>query len=124
MKENISKKDSNIIILVFGIPFIILIGFMISSIFSGNSLNERIKMDNLSENVHGIIDSLYFDTQNHNVKFAIINLKQKFPINRKWERYIEVGDSISKNKNSFIVEIYKQKKTKIILDYRDTYKKK
>ncbi len=123
MKENISKKDNTIVLLVFGIPFLFLLGFMLYSIYSAPSLTELIKKDNLAENVHGTVDSLYLDVQNHNTKFAILRGEKKIPIFGNWERYIEVGDSISKNKNSFIFEVYKKNKTKIVLDYRDTYKK-
>lgn len=123
MKENISKKDNTIVLLVFGIPLLFLIGFVLYSICSGPSVIELIKKDNLAENVHGTVDSLYLDVQNHNTKFAILRDKKEIPIFGNWERYIEVGDSISKNKNSFIFEVYKKNKTKIVLDYRDTYKK-
>ena len=123
MRENISKNDSAIVYLVFGIPLLFLIGYMLYSLVSGPSLHERIKRRNLDEDIHGTVDSLYFNIQNHGITFAILKDQREIPINGGWERFIEVGDSISKNKNSFIFQIYKKNKTKIVLDYRDTYKK-
>ena len=123
MRENISQKDSIIIYLIFGVPTLFLIGYMLFTTIAGPSLHEHIKLRNLAEDTHATVDSLYLDIQNHNITFAIFKDRKQIPINGGWERYVEVGDSISKNKNSFIFEVYKKNKTKIVLDYRDTYKK-
>ena len=97
---------------------------MIYSIFTGPSTVERTLSDKLAQNVHSKVDSLYFDIQNHNVKFAVLRDKQEFAIFRNWEQYIAVGDSISKNKNSLLLKIYKKNKATITLNYRDSYKLK
>jgi len=123
MKENISKLDNKIVSLVFIIPCIFLIGFFIYSIFTGPSTVELILRDKLAENVHSKVDSLYFDIQNHNIKYAVLRNNEKFAIFRNWERYIDVGDSLSKNKNSFLLKIYKKNEAVMILNYRDNYKK-
>lgn len=122
MRENISKLDNKIVSLVFIIPCLFLVGFVVYSIATSPGLTELIKKRDLDENIHGVIDSLYLDVQNHNTTYAILSDKKEFPINGNWEQHIDVGDSISKNKNSFIFKIFKKNKTKIILDYRSTYK--
>ena len=123
MKENISKLDNKIASFVFIIPTIFLVTFFIYSIFTGPSTVELILKDALAENVHGKVDSLYFDIQNHNVKYAVLKNDEKYAIFRNWERYIDVGDSISKNKNSFLLKIYKKNKAVMTLNYKDNYKK-
>ncbi len=124
MKKNlISKKDSRIIYFVFGAPILVLIGFVVYTAITGPGTQELIMAEDLAEDFTGRIDSLYFDERNHNVKTAMLNNSQLYPIYRNWERYIEVGDSVSKKKGSFLLEIYKKNNTRMTLDYRDTYKK-
>ncbi len=122
-RDLISKKDSKIIYFVFGIPLLVLIGFVAYTALTGPSVQEVIKADNLALNFTGRIDSMYFDKRNHNGKYAILQNEQICPIIRSWEHYIEVGDSLSKQQGSFLLEVYKKNKKKMILDYRDTYKK-
>ena len=86
-------------------------------------MQELIKADNLAENFTGRVDSLYFDQKNHNVKYAVLQNVQKIPVLMIWERYIAVGDSFPKQKGSFAWEVYKKKSNKMVLDYRDPYKK-
>lgn len=71
----------------------------------------------------GKVDTLYYEVQNHGVKIAQLNDGYKCEIFSLWERYIDVGDSLSKKKGAFKVHIYKKDGKEIILDYRDTYKK-
>jgi hypothetical protein len=122
MRENISKLDNKILSLVFLIPCLFLVGFMLHSIFSGPSTVKLILKDNLAENVHGKVDSLYFDIDNHNVKFAVLRDHKEFAIFRTWERYIDIGDSISKNRNSLLLKVYKKNKATITLKYQDNFK--
>lgn len=124
MKKNlISKKDSRIIYFVFGAPILVLIGFVVYTAITGPGTQELIMAEDLAEDFTGRIDSLYFDERNHNVKTAMLNNSQLYPIYRNWERYIEVSDSVSKKKGSFLLEVYKKNNTRMTLDYRDTYKK-
>lgn len=121
--EVISKTDNRIIYSVFGVPMLVLIGFAVYTTFFGPARSELIRKDHLSENFSGRVDSLYFDERNHNVKYAVLNDGQLYPIYRNWERQIGIGDSLFKKKGSFLVEVYKRNKTKLTLDYRNTYKK-
>lgn len=121
--EMIPKKDSVIIYFVFGIPMLLLIGFALFTMLHGPSKNELIVIDDLSEGFTGKVDSMYFDERNHNVMTAILDNVRLYPIYRNWEYQIEIGDSLSKKKGSFFLEVYKKNKTKLTLDYRDTYKK-
>ena len=65
---------------------------------------------------------MYFDIDNHNVKYVVSSTKMKFAILRRWEPYIEVGDSISKKRNSFLLKVYKKSGNRMVFDYRDNYK--
>jgi len=121
--EKIPKKDNAIIYFIMAIPICFLIFCFSRSAIFGPSTVELIQQDNLMEHFHGKIDSLYFDRENHNVKYAESKNKDKYPIFRNWEAYIQLGDSLSKNKNSFKLEIFKRNGSKIVFDYRDNYKK-
>lgn len=85
--------------------------------------SELIKENNLNENFIGRVDSLYFEKQNHNVKIGLLSGGYKYQIFRQWERYIQVGDSLSKERKSFILNVYKKNGESITLDYQSTYKK-
>lgn len=101
---------------------LILIGFVAYTAITTMSTQELIVVDNLSEDFTGQVDSLYFDERNHNVKMALLTNDLLYPVYRNWEQYIEIGDSLSKKKGSFLLEVYKRNNTRMILDYRDTYK--
>jgi hypothetical protein len=122
-KELISDTDNKIVYFVFGLPVLMLFGIVFYTSITGPSLQELIIADDLAENFNGKVESLYYDKRNHNVKYATFKNGQKYAVFRNWERYIEVGDSLSKQKDSFFLEIYKKNNEKKILDYRDTYKK-
>lgn len=117
-----SKKDNLIIYLVFGIPLLVLIFYGVQSMFYGPTRNERMLKDDANQHFAGRIESFYFDKNNHNGKYAILRNNETCPISRPWERYIEVGDSLSKKKDSFFLIIYKKDHKKLILDYREIYK--
>lgn len=117
-----SRGDSRIVYFVFGAPMLILIGFVAYTAITTMSTQELIVVDNLSEDFTGQVDSLYFDERNHNVKMALLTNDLLYPVYRNWEQYIEIGDSLSKKKGSFLLEVYKRNNTRMILDYRDTYK--
>lgn len=121
-KELISKKDNIIIYCVFGLPMLVLVVFVLYTTFSGPSREELRIQDDVSLSFNGRVDSMYFDERNHNGKYAVLNTNQIFPIYRNWEHNIHVGDSLSKEKGTFLLEIYKKNKTKITLNYMDTYK--
>lgn len=121
-KELISKKDHIIVYSVLGLPMLALLGFVLYTTFSGPGSGELMMRDHLSAEFKGRIDSMYFDQRNHNGKYAVLNNGQLYPIFRNWERNVEVGDSLYKQKGTFLMEIYKKNKTKITLNYLDTYK--
>ncbi|MHA4895352.1 hypothetical protein ACXZ1K_11405 [Pedobacter sp. PWIIR3] len=123
-KEFITRKDSKILYFVFGVPMLVLIGFVVYTATTGPSTQELIATGDLAESFTGRVDSLYFDERNHNGKYAVLDGEQICPIIRPWEQYVEVGDSLSKKQGSFLLEVYKRNHTKMTLDYRDTYKKR
>ncbi|MBB6499994.1 hypothetical protein [Pedobacter cryoconitis] len=122
-KKKISIQDSIIVGIAVVVPLLFLIGFVFHSIISSPSTVEIIQKDNLMKHFNGRINRMHFDEENHNVKYAVSTKTEKFPIFRNWEPYIEIGDSLSKTKNSFKLEVYKKNGSKIIFDYRDNYKR-
>lgn len=97
--------------------------FVIYNIVTGKSTAELIMEDDLSEHFHGKIDTQYVETFNHGIKYAELSTGYKHPIFRNWERYLEKGDSLAKDSNSFQLRIFKMKGDTLVLDYRDTYRK-
>lgn len=108
---------------VFFIPVILLTAFFFCLIAFNETAEEVVMDHDLTENFASKVDSLYYDKQNHNVKIALLASGYKYPIFRKWESKIQIGDSLSKRKGSFKLIIYKNNNTKTTLDYRGIYKK-
>ena len=103
-KELVSRRDNLIVYLVFGIPMLVLIGFVFYTMLHSSPKNELMMKDDLNENFTGRVDSFYFDESNHNGKYGVLNNKEVCPIVRSWEHYIKIGDSLSKKKGSFFLE--------------------
>lgn len=122
-EKNTTPTDRTIIYGIVIVPMILLFGFVFWSAYTGKSTDELILEDDLAEDFSGRVDTMYFETQNHNIKVAMLANKYRYEIYSLWERNIEIGDSISKKKGSLKLDIYKKGNTKITLDYRDTYKK-
>lgn len=118
-----NRTDKIILYSVFYISVILLSCYFLWSVFFGKPTSELTREDDLNENFTGRIDSLYFERQNHNVKIGLLSDGYRYQIFRQWERYIDVGDSLSKNRKSFLLNIHKKDGEVITLDYRDTYKK-
>ncbi|MDF2432831.1 MAG: hypothetical protein JWP44_2462 [Mucilaginibacter sp.] len=117
-----SKIGKIIIYSIFGsIPAGLVLYFVYCMLF-GPSTKQVITASDLSENVSGVVDTLFNDERNHDIRTAILKNKSTFQILREWESDIEVGDSLYKKKGSFFLEIYKKGGKKIVLDYRSTIK--
>ncbi|KIO74920.1 hypothetical protein TH53_23615 [Pedobacter lusitanus] len=71
--KNISVRDRIIIGVAIAVPLMFLVGFILHSIISSPGTVEIIQKDNLMKHFNGKIDSMYFDEENHNVKYAVSN---------------------------------------------------
>ncbi|PRD46157.1 hypothetical protein [Sphingobacterium haloxyli] len=67
---------------------------------------------------HGTIESIYRQKNNHNV-MTIVNKDQQLGIERSWESKFQLGDSVSKNEGSQLVELYRHGQLIEVLDYND-----
>ncbi len=122
-EKQFSRTDRKIFFLVFGVPVFALIVFLLVSLIGGKGKAD-LRMDaDLSISFNGRVKSFYFDDKNHNGKYAVFYNGKTGPILRDWERFVLIGDSISKKKNSFFLEVYRPGQAKMILNYHDTYKK-
>ena len=120
----LSKVDKIILYCIFySIPVALLIFFVYSSIFSP-STKQVIRARDSLENVNGVVDTLYNDDRNHDIRTAILKDKSTYQIFRNWESDIEIGDSLYKKQGSFLLNIYKKNGKKIVLDYRTTIESK
>lgn len=123
MNKHLSKQDKNILRLILGIPLLFFMGFVAYTFLNKRDIVEVIQEDDLALNFTGNIDSLYIDLNNHSVQTALLSNGYKCFLPRKWLGIIKTGDSLSKKKNTFKLEVFRKGSVDFILDYRDTYKK-
>ena len=119
--SSLSKLDKIIIYCIFyAIPLGLLIYFLLSGI-NGSSTSQIIRERDSLENVTGIVDSVFNDEQNHNIRTALLTNKKTFQIFKNREFEIEKGDSLYKKEGTFYLEIYKKSGKKLVLDYKTTF---
>jgi len=114
------KIDKIILLVVFGSIPLGLILFLIYSAAFGPTLKQTILKRDSLETVSGVVDTLFNDERNHNIRTAIFKNGKIFQIAPEWELKIEIGDSLYKKRGSFFLEVYKRLGQKINLDYRKT----
>lgn len=118
--DNMLRIDRIIIYCIFGSIPLCLVLFVSYNVAFGSSASEAIIQRESLETVNGVVDTVYNDKPNHNIRTAILKDKTVYEIERTWESKIEVGDSLHKTKGSFLLEVYKKNGEKIILDYKST----
>jgi hypothetical protein len=69
----------------------------------------------------GKIDTIYRDSGDHNVMIVVLKNNYKYIVARNWEDKFEIGDSVSKTKNSLDVVIFKRGH-KTVLNYKQVAK--
>lgn len=102
------------------LPFGLALLFAQNILFGPTRKQVIVKRDSLVA-ICGVVDTLFNDKPNHNVRTAVLTNKLVFQINPEWESKIEIGDSLNKVKGSFILEVYKKNGKKVILDYKTTF---
>jgi hypothetical protein len=116
--STIRKIDKIIIYSIFGsIPTGLLVLFLYFMIF-GPSSKQMLTEMYLSDSVSGVVDTVFNDTPNHNIRTAILKNNTIYQIEEEWESQIEAGDSLYKKKGTFLLTVYKRGGKKIVLDYR------
>lgn len=115
------KKIEKIILtcIFSAVPLMVIILGIYYVFFSPSPREIKTKND-LAENFHGKVDSIYEDKPNHDEWYAIIKNKYSFNLPPGWQSQINVGDSLSKKKGSFLLEVYKSDGRKVILDFKST----
>lgn len=120
-KEFEISRSVKIVLYCLAAPGLLIVMYFIISSMFGPGTQETIEKNDLSENFNGRVDSIYTEVQNHNTTFALLSNRYKYPIFGDWISNIQIGDSLSKTKGSFNVEVFKKNGRVIILDYRKTY---
>jgi hypothetical protein len=114
----LSKVDKIILYSILGsIPACLILYFLYNIIW-GPSVKQVATNRHLSESVIGVVDTVYNDRANHDIRTAILNNNNLFQIENVWESQIEIGDSLNKKKGSFFLEVYKKQGKRIVLDYK------
>ncbi|AYL97145.1 hypothetical protein [Mucilaginibacter celer] len=118
--DNMQKIDKIIIYCIFcSIPFCLVLFVSYNAVF-GLSMRESIILRDSLETVNGVVDTVYNDKPNHNMRTAILKDKTVYRIEPTWKSKIEAGDSLHKIKGSFLLEVYRKSGEKVILDYKTT----
>lgn len=71
---------------------------------------------------HGIADSIYRETQNHNIKVVRVSDGYVLELSYEWENLINIGDSLSKKRGELQVKVIKSNGKVVILDYNQIAK--
>lgn len=72
---------------------------------------------------HGKVQQYYREENNHGLQVAVSANGERYGVFRGWEREIEIGDSLSKNLNSLVLEVHKPNCKTVYLNYETTYKR-
>ncbi len=106
----------------YAVPITLIIAFVAFMFLTRNEMPSFMKND-LEEQFEGKVDSLFLDKQDHGTKKAVLSSGYIYFMPGKWESLIAIGDSLSKKKNVLEIRVYRDGQPKVVLDYRDTYKK-
>ncbi len=120
---SLPKKDKRILYFIFGIPVLCLIIFIIIGLLDKTSLAESFLSSESKIYFKGKVASEYRQKDNHNVKVAVLNDGYEYQIMAEWEKLIDVGDSISKKKDSLYIHVVKPDGKRLKLDYVEAVKK-
>jgi hypothetical protein len=119
----LSNTDKSIIYIVLFVPMLVMIGFAIrGAFFNDRSSRDYFLETREKESFHGVVDSIFWQKDNHNVK-TLKSDHGVFEIERVWENKFKVGDSVSKHKGCLLVEHYRNGKLLEVLNYEDLRKK-
>ena len=117
------KNIDNIIIsIVLSIPVLFVICFFLWGNFFGPNRQELFMAESLKLSFAGSIDSIYYDTRNHNARTVLLNDGYKFALYDYWSSYLKVGDSVLKNKGTSKIIVHKKNNEIITLDYKNLEK--
>ncbi|MEO3404416.1 hypothetical protein AAFN85_10960 [Mucilaginibacter sp. CAU 1740] len=118
--DSMRKIDKIIIYCIFGsIPLCLVLIVSYNAVF-GLSVRESIIQRDSLETVNGVVDTVYNDKPNHNMRTAILKDRTIYRIEPTWESKIEAGNSLHKIKGSFLLEVYKKSGERLMLDYKTT----
>ncbi|MEC5395170.1 hypothetical protein [Bergeyella sp. RCAD1439] len=118
-----SKTAKIILVIALLPPFIFMGYYFFSGVFS-NKTSKQIYLDGKKELSYGFkIDTIYRDRRGHNA-LTLANNERDISITSavEWENGIfRVGDSITKQKDSLKIYLYRNKKLDTVLDYSNIY---
>lgn len=117
IKNSLSKADKTIVYFVISVPIIFIICVVIYHSTWSDNAGTTILKESEALVFDGRIDSVYRDSNNHNIKTVILQNGSMYRVYAEWEAFIEKGDSLSKSSGSLDVVVYKKNKVKIILNY-------
>jgi len=112
-KWKISKKDAAKI----AIGLVLIVGFLIWQKLDTSTPGQLVLTGITNDHFYGKVDSVFRDKWDHNAKKVRLNTGYVYSLYPEWESKVELGDSLSKKRGSFFVEVIKRNSLKDTLDY-------
>jgi len=117
------NKATKVVITIFiGFAFLLVVVMVLWSMFKAPKGKDIILKNAIVETFHGNVDSIYRDSRNHNAEMLILSDGTLYGVYADWESSIDLNDSLSKSKGSYVIKVYKKNGQKMMLDYRQLVK--
>ncbi|NCD72239.1 hypothetical protein [Mucilaginibacter agri] len=83
---------------------------------------QLVLQDAALQEFHGRVDSVYLDKNKANARTLLLSDGNTFMLYPDWQSKVNKGDSLSKEKNVYQVNIYRDGKAGGVLDYKELVK--
>lgn len=96
------KRSTKIIGISISVLFIMLLMAIFIQSASSRISGKELVLDKAALlSFNGTVDSVYYDTSNHNTKTVVLSDKFLYGLYPEWESKVGVGDSLIKLKGNF-----------------------
>ncbi|MEZ2338549.1 hypothetical protein AB6735_23075 [Mucilaginibacter sp. RCC_168] len=120
MNNNLAVSKTGVIKII--VLLIIVVFFILWQKYWSLTKEEIVLEGVSSMEFHGRIDSIYRDKGDHNTMKVILSGGYVYGIYADWESEVDLGDSLSKTKDSLRVKVFKVSGERKYLDYRQLVK--
>ncbi len=120
-KFGLSRRDKLIVFSLLSIPFLLMLFYVVNALFDSRTTRDFYLEDKKIESYHGVIDSIFHQKRNHNIKTLVVGEKW-IGLHSSWENKFRVGDSVSKYQGSLQIQHFRNGELIETLDYNDVIK--
>lgn len=121
MKKEKFVFDKKLKIICIGLVLLIVVcvaPFLIWSEDAKVTKGQLVLQDASLQEFHGRVDSIYLDKRKANARTLVLSDGNTFMLYTEWESKVNRGDSLSKDKNAYQVNVYRDHQLVRVLDYR------